>query len=75
VKLACISFKTGGDCTNPSVASASDGSYVIARPLFMYTDGEPTGFVGEYLSWIKSEAGQCIILKKGYAPATEVSCG
>ena len=75
VKLACIALKTGGDCTNPSVASASDGSYVIARPLFMYTDGEPTGFVGEYLSWIKSEAGQCIILKKGYAPATEVSCG
>ena len=75
VKLSCISAETGGACTSPSVASASDGSYPIARPLFMYTDGEPTGFVGDYLNWIKSDAGQCIILNKGYAPANEVSCG
>ena len=57
------------------MATASDGSYPIARPLFMYTNGEPTGYVGDYLNWIKSDAGQCIILEKGYAPATEVSCG
>jgi phosphate transport system substrate-binding protein len=57
------------------VATASDGSYPIARPLFMYTDGQPTGFVGDYLNWIKSDPGQCIILNKGYAPANEVSCG
>ena len=74
VKLACISPETGGECTTPSVAAASDGSYPIARPLFMYTNGQPTGFVGEYLNWIKSETGQCIILNKGYAPASEVSC-
>lgn len=75
VKLACISAETGGECTSPSVATASDGSYPIARPLFMYTNGQPTGFVGGYLNWIKSDAGQCIILNKGYAPANEVSCG
>jgi len=75
VKLACISQTTGGECTDPSVETASNGSYPIARPLFMYTNGEPTGYVGKYLNWIKSETGQCIILKKGYAPASEVSCG
>ena len=74
VKLACISQETGGECTSPSVATASDGSYPIARPLFMYTSGEPGGYVGEYLNWIKSDAGQCIILAKGYASATDVSC-
>lgn len=74
VKLACVSAKTGGNCTNPSVATASDGSYPIARPLFMYTNGEPAGFVGEYMNWIKSDTGQCIIQEKGYAPASEVSC-
>lgn len=74
LKLACISEKTGGDCVSPSVATASDGSYPIARPLFMYTNGEPTGYVGEYLNWIKSDAGQCIILDKGYASVNEVSC-
>ena len=75
VKLACVAQETGGPCTNPSVESALDGSYPIARPLFMYTNGEPSGFVGDYLNWIKSDEGQCIILEKGYAPATEVSCG
>lgn len=75
LKLACISQQTGGPCTDPSVATASDGSYPIARPLFMYTNGEPTGYVGQYLNWIKSETGQCIISEKGYAPATDVNCG
>lgn len=75
LKLACISQQTGGECTNPSVATASDRSYPIARPLFMYTNGEPTGYVGQYMNWIKSAAGQCIISEKGYAPATAVDCG
>jgi phosphate transport system substrate-binding protein len=75
VKLACVAMDTGGDCQNPSVASALDGSYPIARPLFMYTNGQPSGFVGDYLNWIKSNEGQCIILRKGYAPANEVNCG
>ena len=75
LKLGCVAQETGGPCTNPSVETAVDGSYPIARPLFMYTNGEPTGFVGDYLNWIKSDEGQCIILNKGYAPATEVSCG
>ncbi|MEJ2258779.1 MAG: phosphate ABC transporter substrate-binding protein, partial [Woeseiaceae bacterium] len=75
VKLACIAAETGGPCINPSVETASDSSYPIARPLFMYTNGEPTGIVGEYLNWIKSDEGQCIILNKGYAPANPVDCG
>ena len=75
IKLGCVAQETGGSCVNPSVDSAIDGSYPIARPLFMYTNGEPTGFVGDYLNWIKSNEGQCIILEKGYAPATEVNCG
>ena len=74
IKLGCVAKETGGSCVNPSVDSAIDGSYPIARPLFMYTNGEPTGHVGEYLNWIKSDEGQCIILEKGYAPATEVNC-
>lgn len=75
VQLACISQKTGGACTSPTVATASDGSYPIARPLFMYTDGEPSGYLGAYMNWIKSDVGQCIILKKGYASMKDVNCG
>jgi phosphate transport system substrate-binding protein len=52
----------------PTVESAIDRSYPIARPLFMYTAGQPTGATKEYMDWILSDVGQQIILKKGYAP-------
>jgi len=74
VKMVCVSKETGGECINPSVQTASDRSYPIARPLFMYTNGEPQGAIKDYVDWIKSDAGQCILLKKGYAPIKEVSC-
>jgi phosphate transport system substrate-binding protein len=74
IKMACISKDGGGDCVLPSVQTASDGSYPIARPLLMYTNGEPTGEIKKYLDYILSDEGQCIILKKGYAPVRDVSC-
>ncbi|NNJ95072.1 MAG: phosphate ABC transporter substrate-binding protein [Halobacteria archaeon] len=74
LQMVCISKETGGDCVMPSVATASDRSYPIARPLFMYTNGEPQGAIKDYLDWIKSDAGQCILKEKGYAPIRAVSC-
>jgi len=73
VKMACIS-KADEPCVMPSEKTASDHSYPIARPLFMYTSGEPQGEVKKYLDWVLSDAGQCIIKKKGYAPVRDVSC-
>ena len=74
VKLACVAKDDSGECVMPSVATASDGSYPIARPLFMYTNGEPTGEIKKYLDYILSDEGQCIILEKGYAPVRDVNC-
>ena len=75
VKMPCIETPDGASCIAPSVAAAVDQSYPIARPLFMYTLGEPAGAVKEYLDWILSDEGQCIISDKGYAPASNVVCG
>ena len=74
IKMACIKSKDGEPCVVPTVETASDRSYPIARPLFMYTNGEPEGDIKKYLDWILSDAGQCIILKKGYAPMRAVTC-
>lgn len=74
IKIACVAKEDGADCVIPSVKTASDRSYPIARPLFMYTNGEPKGEIKEYLDWIMSDEGQCILLKKGYAPARDVIC-
>ena len=68
VKLACISKDGSDNCVMPSVQAAADGSYPIARPLYMYTNGEPTGEIKNYLDFIMSDEGQCIILAKGLRP-------
>jgi len=70
----CVGKETAKDCIVPSVATASDRTYPIARPLFMYTNGEPKGAIKTYLDWIKSDEGQCILQNKGYAPIRAVSC-
>ncbi|HOM98776.1 MAG TPA: phosphate ABC transporter substrate-binding protein [Acidobacteriota bacterium] len=74
VKMLCLAQSEGRPCTVPSEETAADGSYPISRPLFMYTRGEPKGTVKEYLDWILSDEGQCIIQKKGYAAARPVRC-
>ncbi len=73
LKTVCIS-KGDEACVSPSVATASDRSYPVARPLFMYTNGEPQGAIKEYMDWILSDTGQCILQKKGYAPVRDVTC-
>ena len=73
IKMACIS-QEGKACVSPSVETAVDRSYPVARPLFMYTNGEPEGVIKDYLNWIFSDAGQCIIKDKGYAPMKTVEC-
>jgi phosphate transport system substrate-binding protein len=73
VVMACVS-NAGEACVSPSVATAVDRSYPIARPLFMYTNGEPQGEIKKYLDWIMSDTGQCIIKGKGYAPMKAVEC-
>jgi phosphate transport system substrate-binding protein len=57
----------------PTVDSALDGSYPIARPLFMYSRGKPEGEVKKYLDWILSDAGQQVIAEKGYAPVRKLA--
>jgi len=74
LKMVCIATDGADACVSPSVETASDRSYPIARPLFMYTNGEPQGAIKEYMDWIMSDVGQCILVKKGYAPVRAVKC-
>ncbi len=51
----------------PSVATVNDGSYPISRPLYMYTAGEPSGQVKDYLDWVLSD-GQTLVAELGFVP-------
>jgi phosphate transport system substrate-binding protein len=68
VKQLRVSKGAGQPSYAPSVESTLNHTYPIARPLFMYTLGEPTGAVKKYLDWVNSEAGQKIVLQSGYVP-------
>jgi phosphate transport system substrate-binding protein len=46
----------------PSVNTALDGTYPIARPLLYYTNGAPTGVIKAYIDYCLSEEGQQIVL-------------
>ncbi len=52
----------------PTLASTLSRTYPIARPLYVYTIGEPTGETKRYLDWILSPAGQDIVQLVGYVP-------
>ncbi|MCP4408340.1 MAG: phosphate ABC transporter substrate-binding protein [Gammaproteobacteria bacterium] len=75
VKMVCIARQGDGECVNPSVNTVQDKSYPFARPLYMYTDGEPQGEIKKYIDWVLSDEGQCIIKSKGYAPIHPLTCG
>jgi phosphate transport system substrate-binding protein len=68
VKMLRVAKKAGEKAVAPAVESALDHSYPIARPLYMYTLGEPAGAVKKYMDWVLSEAGQKIVSESGYVP-------
>jgi len=53
----------GIECTKVNVLS---GKYPLARPLFMYTNGAPSGAVKEYLDFILSAEGQKLVEEEGF---------
>jgi phosphate transport system substrate-binding protein len=52
----------------PSVETALDGSYPVARPLLFYTNGEPTGTIQAFIDYCLSAEGQSRVIEVGYVP-------
>jgi len=69
VKMIAIAKEAGGEYVLPSIETVNDKTYAIARDLYMYTNGEPTGIVKDYLDWILSEEAQQIVADLGFVPA------
>lgn len=71
VKMLKIARKKGDPYYDPSVEAVLNGTYPIARPLYMYCLGKPDEKEKRYLAWILSEEGQQIVIKSGYVPLPE----
>ncbi len=75
VKMLSVSKKKGEEAIEPTIDNARAGKYPLARPLFIFTAGEPSPTAQHYIAWIKSEEGQKIVLDEGYVPMAESEIG
>jgi phosphate transport system substrate-binding protein len=66
VKTLLISRARGGPAVSPTAATALDGSYPIARPLYFYTPRAPLGHTREFIDWVLNPAGQRIVRELGF---------
>jgi phosphate transport system substrate-binding protein len=51
-----------------TIENAFSKAYPVARPLYMYTNGKPTGETAKYINFVLSPAGQGLVAKDGYIP-------
>ena len=68
VKVLKVARKPGEPSVMPSIESTLDKTYPIARPMFLYTAGEPAPHVKQYIDWILSDTGENILKENGYVP-------
>jgi len=67
LKVVKISKEPGGTGYVPTDKAAVDsGSYPIARPLYMSTNGKPKGVAAEFLQWIVGPEGQAVVEREGF---------
>ena len=67
-KTLKVAAEDRGPFVAPTIETVKDGTYPTARPLYMYTLGEPTGAIQEYLEWIMRDDGQKIVAELGFVP-------
>jgi phosphate transport system substrate-binding protein len=58
------SLKVGGK--SASADSVRDNSWPIARPLFMYTKGKPSGTIAKFIDFMLSKEGQKVVNEVKY---------
>ena len=64
--------KDGNAPVKPTKDAAMDGSYPLARALYLYTVGEPNANIKHFLAWAQSAEGQAIVEEMGYVPIEAV---
>ncbi len=68
VKMLKVATTSEETYYSPNLENVLAKSYPIARPLYMYSLGEPTGEAKAYLDWILSPEGQKIVQELGFVP-------
>ena len=72
VTAVAIAANRNSPAVAPNPATARDGSYPLARPLYFYTAGEPDGPTRQFIGWVRGAAGQEIVARLGFVPIEPV---
>ncbi|MBN2482868.1 MAG: PstS family phosphate ABC transporter substrate-binding protein [Candidatus Omnitrophica bacterium] len=56
------------DGVMPKEETVLSGTYALARPLFMYTNGKPTGAIKNFMDFVLSWEGQSLAKENGFVP-------
>jgi len=67
-KTLAVARGEAGPYVKPSVETVDNATYPIARPLYMYTNGQPTGIIRDYLERIMGPEGQAVVQELGFIP-------
>ena len=68
VKVIAVAPAANEPYIEPSVETVNNGTYPVARDLYMYTGHQPAGAVKTYLDWIKTPEAQKIVSDLGFVP-------
>ena len=66
VKIIAVKADDKSAAVIPSEQTVKSGQYPIARPLYIYLDGEPDGTIKKFIDFCLSSEGQSIVTETGY---------
>ncbi|MDR1122686.1 MAG: phosphate ABC transporter substrate-binding protein [Endomicrobium sp.] len=68
VKVLSVAIDNKGSYIYPSTENVLKGLYPISRPLYLYTNGEPSGVVKMFIDYALSDDGQKVVLDTDFVP-------
>lgn len=72
-RAVCLAKGAGDTCVEPTEANVLAAKYPFSRPLFVYTNGAPTGAIGDFLAWAKGPEAKAVVAGAGFVPTPEAS--
>jgi phosphate transport system substrate-binding protein len=68
VKGIPVAKDDSSEAFSSSLETINSGDYPVARPLFLYTAGEPEGVIKLYMDFVMGAEGQAIVEDIGFIP-------
>jgi phosphate transport system substrate-binding protein len=72
VKALKVAAAPGSVSVAPTLESVQSNAYPIARPLIMYTKGEPRDLAKEFLDYVHSPEGQEVVKRLDFVPVSKL---